>query len=66
MSYDVDEEGNKTFYEPELERDEDKMYGYWVHYAGKVYIEALDEDEALYKFMKIADLEHDDIEVVRE
>jgi hypothetical protein len=66
MSYDIDEEGNKTFYEQELINDEDKMYSFIIHYSGKVYVEARDENEAYDKFLQEGDFEPDDVDVVRE
>ena len=66
MSYDYDADGKKVFYEPELEREEDKTYSFVVNYSGKVYIEARDEDEAYDIFMQGGEFDPDDIEVIRE
>lgn len=65
MSYDIDEDGNKVFYEPELEREQ-SIQSYVVHYSGSVYVEAVDEHDAIDKFMSLEGLEPDDITAVRE
>lgn len=65
MSYEIDEDGDKVFYEQGLENDEDKMYSFVIHYSGKSYIEARDEDEAYDKFIQEGGFDPEDIDVKR-
>jgi hypothetical protein len=53
MSYELDEEGNKVFYEQGLDEEEfreEKEKDFLIKFDGTIYISALDEEEALNKF----------------
>lgn len=64
MSYDFDSEGNKVFYEPELERERN-LKSYRVTYSGVAYVEAYDEEHAYDQALNLIP-EFDDLEVSEE
>jgi hypothetical protein len=49
MSWDVDADGNKVFYEPELET-EDYLKEFSIYFSGELVLNAFDESDALKRF----------------
>ena len=61
MSYDIDEDGNKFFYDVDLINEDnikEQSIEFEVYFSGTIKINALNEQDALNKF---EDLDFDDI-----
>jgi len=55
MSYDLDANGNKVFYEPELEDEarqnlNENIKPYRIYFSGEIYINAYSSEDALKMF----------------